>query len=107
MWFILNSTDCLLQNPAPAGYNVTGSTTMGATPTVTCANEYSGTPASVRCQADGTWNLPYSGCSRGTYFNEFEIICRSILMKKNISEYTQKIPQPRSTAIPRHRRKKR
>ena len=59
------TSDCLLTNPAPTGYTVTGSTTVGATPTVTCASEYSGTPASPTCQADGSWDVSFNGCDRG------------------------------------------
>ena len=62
------STDCLLTNPAPAGYTVTGSTIVGGTPTVTCASEYSGTPSSPSCQADGSWDPDFSGCDRGKSF---------------------------------------
>ena len=67
------SSDCLLTNPAPAGYTVTGSTTVGATPTVTCASEYSGTPAALTCQADGSWDASFAGCDRGESLEGFEI----------------------------------
>ena len=69
--FLFNSTDCLYFNPAPSEYVVTGSTLVDATPTVQCAAEYSGTPASVTCQTDGSWHPSFSGCYRGEQFNTF------------------------------------
>ena len=62
-----NSSDCLLTNPAPTGYDVTGSTIVGATPTVSCASEFSGSPTIVTCQSDGSWNSAFSGCDRGEF----------------------------------------
>ena len=67
------SLDCLLTNPAPAGYTVTGSTIVGATPTVTCASGYTGTPAALTCQADGSWDASFTGCDRGEFLQGSKI----------------------------------
>ena len=60
MCFIL--ADCSVSGTVPAGYDVSGTTTYGGSPVVTCANGYSGTAAAITCQADGTWTA-FSGCT--------------------------------------------